>query len=325
MTPKSLTGRKLFGKYFHSLSRHAGKQLRIVCGKSSHTEQEERQFNLLKTITKLTSNHHTNNVIFNIWVRLQAKKMGNEKHCTFEKENSMISKLNTLLPPKENSFVYFEHINSKPDEWQALLEIMIPDYLIDGVWWKKNEMGIEFLDCIVNNLSKIRKHHYRSSTISQEEKYLKDMWEMCINNKMLVPAKIIKQEINDSSIITPLSTIKYFQPIHFLQETTSHNVICSTVTEDLMESQNSSDPNVDFTISRSNEIAKLDSLEIKINIIEITELTTYPDCLKSPSVSDVVYNNAINCDDLDEQIEINEDHIENLKPAISTLYASDNT
>ena len=86
-TPMSLTGRKLFGKYFHSLSRHAGKQLRIVCGKSSHTEQEERQFNLLKTITKLTSNHHTNNVIFNIWVRLQAKKILDEKHCTFEKKN----------------------------------------------------------------------------------------------------------------------------------------------------------------------------------------------------------------------------------------------
>ena len=194
-TPKSLTGRKLFGKYFYSLSGHAGKQLRIVC-KISHTEQEERQFNLLKSITKLTSNHHTNNVIFNIWVRLQAKKILDEKHCTFEKENSMIRKLNNLLPPKENSFISFEHINAKPDEWQALLETMIPDYLIDGVWWKENVMGIEFLDCGVNNLSKIRKHHYRSSTISQEEKYLKDMWEMCINNKMLIPAKIIKQEIN---------------------------------------------------------------------------------------------------------------------------------
>ena len=92
-----------------------------------------------------------------------------------------------------------------------------------------------------------------------------------------------------------------------------------------MESQNSSDPNVDFTISRSNEIVKSDSHEIKINIIETTELTTYPDCLNLPPVSDVVYNNAINCDDLDEQIEINEDHIENLKPKISTLYVSDNT
>ena len=32
--PKGITVRKLYGKYFHSLSRHAGKQLRIVCGKT---------------------------------------------------------------------------------------------------------------------------------------------------------------------------------------------------------------------------------------------------------------------------------------------------
>ena len=100
----------------------------------------------------------------------------------------MIRKLNTLLAPKENSFISFEHINLKPDEWQALLETMIPDYLIDDVCWKENEMGIE---------------------------------------------------------------------------SNSH--------------------------------------EIKINTIETTELATYPDCLNLPPVSDVVYNNAINCD-LDEQI-----------------------
>ena len=41
----------------------------------------------------------------------------------------MIRKLNLLLPPKENSFVSFEHINSKPNEWQAFLETIIPDYL----------------------------------------------------------------------------------------------------------------------------------------------------------------------------------------------------
>ena len=80
--PKGITVRKLYGKYFHSLSRHAGKQLRIVCGKSTHAEQEERQFNLLKTVTKLTSNHHPTNVIFNLWIRLHAKKILDEKHHT---------------------------------------------------------------------------------------------------------------------------------------------------------------------------------------------------------------------------------------------------
>ena len=147
--------------------------------KNPHAEQEEMQFNLLKTVTKLTSNHHSTNVIFNLWIRLQAKKILDEKHHAFETENSMIRKLNLLLPPKESSFVSFEHINLKPNEWQAFLETMIPDYLT-GVWWNENELGVEFFDNCENVPTKLRKHHYRSYTISQEEKYLKDMWEMYI-------------------------------------------------------------------------------------------------------------------------------------------------
>ena len=37
------------------------------------------------------------------------------------------------------------------------------------------------------------------------------MWEIGIQNKMLIPAKSLKQEINDSIIITILTTLKYFQ------------------------------------------------------------------------------------------------------------------
>ena len=146
----------MYGKYFHSLSRNAGKQLRIVCGKSTHAEQEERRFNLLKTITKLTSNHHPNNVMFNLWIHLQAKNILDKKHNTFETANSMIRKLNVLLPPKENSFVSFEHINSKPNEWQALLETMIPDYLTGVCGEKENEMGVEFFDSSENVSTKLR-------------------------------------------------------------------------------------------------------------------------------------------------------------------------
>ena len=55
---KVLTKRKMFGKYFHSISRHAGKQLTIVPGKRTHAEQQERHFHSIKTLSKLTSNHH---------------------------------------------------------------------------------------------------------------------------------------------------------------------------------------------------------------------------------------------------------------------------
>ena len=67
----SLTNRKLYGKYYHGLIRNAPKQLRLISGKSSHAEQEEREFNYLKSIAKLTSNHHASNVDFNLWIRYQ--------------------------------------------------------------------------------------------------------------------------------------------------------------------------------------------------------------------------------------------------------------
>ena len=79
LTLKKLKSRRMFGKYYHSLIRHAGLQLRIVSGKSAHTEQEERNFQQMKKIANLTSNHHPKNVIFNIWIRLQAKVLLDEK------------------------------------------------------------------------------------------------------------------------------------------------------------------------------------------------------------------------------------------------------
>ena len=103
----------------------------------------------------------------------------------------MIKEINSSLPPTKNTLISFEHISSKPDQWQAFLETMIPDFLTEcGVWWKENETGIEFFDVKNNAESKLVKHHYRSSSIVSEEKYLKNMWKLCVNNKnTLIPAK----------------------------------------------------------------------------------------------------------------------------------------
>ena len=55
------------------------------------------------------------------------------------------------------------------------------------------------------------KHHYRSSSIVSEEKYLQNIWKICVNNNTLIPAKRLKEETNGNVItITNLSTIKYF-------------------------------------------------------------------------------------------------------------------
>lgn len=63
--------RKLFGQYYHVLICHAPQQLRIIALTSWNTENEDRQFNFLKTISAATSNHHPDNVLANAFLRLQ--------------------------------------------------------------------------------------------------------------------------------------------------------------------------------------------------------------------------------------------------------------
>ena len=41
---KSLTERKMFGIYYHSLIRHSGEQYRLFSGRTTNTEKEEAMF-----------------------------------------------------------------------------------------------------------------------------------------------------------------------------------------------------------------------------------------------------------------------------------------
>ena len=61
--PKSTTHRKMFGRYFHSLTSHAASLFRIVSLRSLNTEQHERTFQQAKGITKATSNNHPEQVL----------------------------------------------------------------------------------------------------------------------------------------------------------------------------------------------------------------------------------------------------------------------
>ena len=68
---KSMTQRKVFGKYYHAIISHASDQYRIINGRSSNTESDERYIHTIKDISDNTSNHHPDNVISNIFIRCQ--------------------------------------------------------------------------------------------------------------------------------------------------------------------------------------------------------------------------------------------------------------
>ena len=221
--PKAnITQRKFYGKYFHALL-HAGMQLRIISGSSTNTEQQERTFNAIKTITDATSNHNPENLIFNAWIRMQVKECNENKPQNIFK--SLIGTASKSLPPKENTVINFEHISRNKNEWQAFLEKCIPDYIVqEGLWWREAEHGIELFDVTNNNQNHYNEpcSHFRSSTIQSEERRLEKLWNQCVKNHSIIPACSIKVESNDVTSVIQLSTIKYFNTEYLLQEEISN-------------------------------------------------------------------------------------------------------
>ena len=64
-----ITKDRFFGKYQHNLCVHAPLQYRLVHEETVNCEDEERCFNLIKNITKDTSNYKPGYVIGNLTVR----------------------------------------------------------------------------------------------------------------------------------------------------------------------------------------------------------------------------------------------------------------
>ena len=196
---KSMTERKFFGKYYHAIINHACHQYRIVDGRSSNAENEERCFHKLKKISNDTSNHFPDNIISNAFIRCQVSRDFRGGDDTVVRTEAAITKTYNSICIKDvkNSIISFEVIEKYPWEYQALLE-KIADYLKEeGVFWRKVRNGIEFMDVEMVE-SKLNLHHFRSSNISIELDHVQRCWEdSCLNNPdKLIPAFKIKVEDN---------------------------------------------------------------------------------------------------------------------------------
>ena len=172
--PKSLTSRKFYGRYWHSLTAHAVKQSRIISAKSTNTEEEERHFNILQGVTRLTC-RRPGDIITPSLIRLQAEqKLAETKQGNAVKvQESQISKYYSTLPPFTNTTVPNDHfIINNPKEYQVHLQ-SISDFIAcgEGVWWCQNLSGVEFLDGPDEPSTRPqgpKLHHFRSSDLKKE-------------------------------------------------------------------------------------------------------------------------------------------------------------
>ena len=106
-SPKAISKRKMFGKYFHSLTTHAPILNRMIGLRSLNDELQERAFGQANVICKTTSNYHPDHIISNIIVRFQVE--GNkEKESLLLQQNSIVSKLFLRSPIQ-----FFPHLSLK--------------------------------------------------------------------------------------------------------------------------------------------------------------------------------------------------------------------
>ena len=202
-----LTVRCFYGKYYHSLMAHSALMFRMISGLAANTEEEERTFNTMKTITNATSNFHPDHVILNNIIRVQFKEKFNSEYSSYTNQNE-VSKLTKSLPPKKESFFPFWIIRKESRAWQAHLE-SISDYLSEeNQWWSENTKGITFHDIHPNKISKLKPKHFRSTTLKEIKSLLQNKWEYCLQNNSLIPAqKIIHENVDNEVITTTLSTL----------------------------------------------------------------------------------------------------------------------
>ena len=76
--PQILTEKKFYGRYLHSLVVHAPIQHRIICSRSTNTEQQERHFSTLSSISVATSSRRPGEIITPGIIRMQAEMKSEE-------------------------------------------------------------------------------------------------------------------------------------------------------------------------------------------------------------------------------------------------------
>ena len=183
---KGSTARKFFGSYYHSIVKHSPFQYRLLSGRTSNTEKEESTFNSMKMFTNLASNHHSENIIVNALVRIQAKEKLDEGKAESNYKDTIFNKLYEPIEKLQaNTIISFQIIKSYPKDYQSFLE-NIADFLLDAnIWWKEVEDGVMFQDLHpVITHSTLSMHHFRSTNLKNEEIYLKNCWKKYLEKKI---------------------------------------------------------------------------------------------------------------------------------------------
>ena len=94
--------------------------LRIICGQSVNAEKQKRFFNHFKRITNTTSNYNSQQIIPNVFIRMQAERELGEQQDNTEKQQAYISRIAECLNPLTNTHISVKLVRNYSREWQAI-------------------------------------------------------------------------------------------------------------------------------------------------------------------------------------------------------------
>ena len=198
-----MTRDKLYGKYCHDILSHAPIQYRIISGMSINCEEEERIFNLLKNVTHNKTNHRDGHAIGNMVVRCEYKRINKELFShdkSFNNSQNDIQDIGKKVEEFNSNTVFtYDYIKNNSADWQCHLE-RISDFLVllEGTWWRKTSVGIEFLDIETpDNIPNPKVHHFRSASIDDVIKDLDNHWRNIIKNETCIPIHVIHEGSED--------------------------------------------------------------------------------------------------------------------------------
>ena len=178
--PKEVTHSKLFGHYLHALTTHAPVQYEIACLRSLNTENQERIFGQAREIAKKCTNHHPENMIPQILLRMQAKQDKRKVILSVQQAETQVSKVAHHLTHFSSSHFTKAFLKQHGSSWQVHLQ-RISSFLAKGkgVWWQPTPDGFVFFDGDAD--PEIHPEgpfldHFRHSSITQVQERQQQQW-----------------------------------------------------------------------------------------------------------------------------------------------------
>lgn len=159
----------MFGHYLHALTAHSPVQYELCCQRSLNTENQERLFGQARLIAESCTNHHADNIIPQVMLRLQAKQQLSTILPSVDKSDSQVSQIAKHLPFFPGTVLKASFLRKRECSWQAHLKRISP-YIVggEGVWWESVDNGFHFFDGDQDDSSRDepRMLHFRQHSVN---------------------------------------------------------------------------------------------------------------------------------------------------------------